>query len=129
MENKGLKRLLFNVNKSEMDLWFISFFVGLDTRVEPKYPSSIFYDKDNETLFELCGQGYLFVHNFKIWEVFETKYGLNDTEIQNYIRNVVEHQNIISVIPPYYTRLEGDTVITPFRLDSLPSIGWKTPLN
>jgi hypothetical protein len=105
MENYGLVHLLLNNNKpTDMELWFRLFLVGLETRVEPDKPNSVFYDKNNETLFELSvkkyGERYFYVKYGKIWSVFELKFGLNYFETQQFIKNVVEDTlNIEPVIP------------------------------
>jgi hypothetical protein len=106
MENKGLKHLLLNNNKpTDMELWFRSFLVGLETRIEPNKSYSVYYEKDGETLFELykpnnCVIPWFYVHNDKIWSVLSTNFGLNYTETQSFIKNVVEETlNIRGVAP------------------------------
>ena len=48
--------------------------------------------KDSYILLQLdLKTGYLWVNWYKIWSIFEKEYNLNDTEIQSFVKDQVEH--------------------------------------
>ena len=89
MENRGLLKL-YNASlpKKELDSFFSSLLDDLDIIRHYDIPNSVFYEKDNETFFELRESGdnsFLIVNYNEVWSVLYSVYGLN-TDTGKYIK-------------------------------------------
>ena len=104
--------------------------------------NSVFFEQNGETLFELYQDSknketrYFYVHYYKIWSVFESKFGLNYDETQSFIKSVVEDTLKIGSVTPCGMSFQcccmvEDTLkigsVTPFCSGYKINCRWKTP--
>ena len=91
----------------DMEGFFLSFLEGCEIKISDKYPGSIFYIKNDKILFQQeMKNKYFWVEYDFIWSIFESKYGLNYTETQAFIKDVLET----------HIKLEGYTPQTQIRV-------------
>ena len=75
----------------DMEVFFLSFLEGCEIKISDKYPDSIFYIKNDKILFQQKMKNkYFWVEYDFIWSIFERKYGLNYTETQAFIKDLLE---------------------------------------
>ena len=87
---------------SDCETELLNMFYDSDIKIDfEKYPVSIFVFKNNEFICEYnMKNGELWCSYYKIWKFFYEKYELNDLQITNLIKNVVEgHFKNIKVTP------------------------------
>ena len=87
---------------SDCEAEFLNIFYDSDIKIDfEKYPDSIFVFKNDEFIFEYdIKYGILWCSYDKIWTIFLKKYELNDLQITNLIKNVVEeHFKNMEVTP------------------------------
>ena len=87
---------------SDCEAEFLNIFYDSDIKIDfEQYPGSIFVFKNDEFIFEYdIKYGILWCSYDKIWTIFLKKYELNDLQITNLIKNVVEgHFKNIKVTP------------------------------
>ena len=87
---------------SDCETDFLNMFYDSDIKIDfEQYPGSIFVFKNDEFIFEYdIKYGILWCSYDKIWTIFLKKYELNDLQITNLIKNVVEeHFKNMEVTP------------------------------
>ena len=67
---------------------------GCTIRLEKDYPNSVFYDKNEKTMFELerknNGTSSFWVNYSLVWSIFSIKYNMVSADTQQFIQNQVE---------------------------------------
>jgi len=102
---KQLEELKKEAQKEEeMKEWFKSLLNGLKIAFRDERPNSIFYKKDGKIIFELYQnqdkEERCFWSNYDlVWDVLQKKYKLDEVEIKEFIKDVVEQ----------YLKLDGLT--------------------
>jgi thioredoxin-related protein len=103
---KQIEKLKKEVQKEEgMEEWFKSLLNGLEIRIYNNEPDSVFYKKNGEIFFELHqypDKTHFICDYDLVWSVFEKKYKLNDDEIEEFIKSMVEQHLKLSEVTPIY---------------------------
>jgi hypothetical protein len=100
---KQIESLKKESQKEEMEECFKSLLNGLKIEIDDNEPDSVFYKKNGEISFVLhqdSEKKYFYCDYYLVWSIFEEKYNLNDYEIQEFIKSMVEqHLKLSEVIP------------------------------
>jgi hypothetical protein len=100
---KQIESLKKESQKEEMEEWFKSLLNGLKIEINDNEPDSVYYKKNGEIFFILhqySGKKYFYCYYYLVWPIFEKKYKLNNYEIKEFIKSMVEqHLKLSEVIP------------------------------
>lgn len=80
---------------------FIEMLQGLEIRTDfEKAPHSVFFFKGGNYWFEIEKNTTLWCHPSKVWFVFESEFGMKYTEIQAFIKDMVEEYFKLNGLTP-----------------------------
>ena len=113
--------MLNQVNQNTPEGWFKHLLNQLKEETNPKYSNYIFFVKDKEIYMEYNEKyGYLWCSYDKIWSVFESEFGMNYEETQEFIKDMVEeHYNLRGLTLDktlYAIRTRAERGLTPYRI-------------
>jgi hypothetical protein len=100
---KQIEELKKKSQKEEMEQWFKLLLNGLKIKIYDNNSNSVYYKKNSEIFFELyqySGKKYFYCDYKLVWSVLQNKYNLNDHEIQEFIKNMVEQHLKLGVVIP-----------------------------
>jgi hypothetical protein len=102
LTEEQLKKIKKQTEKVSAEKRFLDLWNGCAIKFDfEKYPERIFLMKDNMVMFEQdFKNGYLWCDYKLVWSVFENEYGFTYTDIQSFIKDVVERHFKMGVITP-----------------------------
>lgn len=100
--NEDLEREIMN--------YFNPFLTNLLLITDERFPNSVFYIQNKKIIFELQKKEdelYFWVDYCNIWKGLYNRFNLNDVEIQEFIKTIVEYKFKLTNITPLFSDPTG----------------------